>query len=156
MTDVPDLDDVAARALASVILEHTADLLAATADVEDNMLDRLAADTGLVLDVCAGILIVTSWLAGAGGLTAEEVFAASIAFLPDDDEILPAEAPEAPEPPHPGSGADGATDSPETLSDDPGGRSGATVDVSTDVSTEEVEAAVAQATAAARKALADD
>lgn len=83
-----ELDDLAARALASILLERTADTIKDEGSSAALGLVQLADDTGLSLDVCAAVLMATSWLAGAGGLTADEVFAASLAMEPDDDQAV--------------------------------------------------------------------
>lgn len=85
--DDMELDDLAARALASILLERTADTIKDEGKSAALGLVQLADDTGLSLDVCAAVLMATSWLAGAGGLTADEVFAASLAMEPDDDQV---------------------------------------------------------------------
>lgn len=84
----PELDDVAARALASIILERTADTLHDGGEHAANALLALASDSGLMLDIAAGLLMATAWLAGAGALTPEAVFAASVAMQPDEDETI--------------------------------------------------------------------
>lgn len=81
-----ELDDVAANALASIILERTADTLHDDGNAAALALVALTADTGLPYDVTAGILVATSFLAGAGRLDAQEVFAAALALKPDDGE----------------------------------------------------------------------
>ncbi len=92
--DVLELDDVAARALASIILEHTALMLSAEPDAIVNAVQGLADDAAIVLDVAAAILTATSWLVGAGEVAPEAIFAASVAFdpapaMPGDDEGHP-------------------------------------------------------------------
>lgn len=82
-----ELDDLAARALASILLERTADTIKDEGSSAALGLVQLADDTSLSLEVCAAVLMATSWLAGAGGLTADEVFAASLAMEPDDDQV---------------------------------------------------------------------
>jgi hypothetical protein len=86
--DAPDLDDVAARALAAILLDATANILAGIDGNDGAGILDLEAATGLSLDVCAGILMATSWLAGTGGLAAEIVHAGGLALDPsnDDDE----------------------------------------------------------------------
>lgn len=84
MADV-ELDDVVSRALAAIILERTADAIRDEGANAGAALTGLVDDTGLVIDVCAAILQATSWLAGTGGVTAEAVFAASIALDPTDE-----------------------------------------------------------------------
>ncbi len=82
-----EIDDVASRALASIILERTAD---AVYDGGKNAADALTAmteDTGLPLEIAAGLLYVTSFLVGAGNIAPEDVYAASLALKPDDDDI---------------------------------------------------------------------
>ncbi len=82
-----ELDDAASRALASIILERTAD---AVRDEGENAADALMAletDTGLSLDVCAGILQASSWLAGTGQIDPASIFAASLALQPEDQEV---------------------------------------------------------------------
>lgn len=87
MTDTTlEVDDVAGRALASLILTATADVIASEGEKAAEVLTKLADDTGLVLDVISGVLVATSWLAGAGGLTGEAIYAAALAFEPDDDD----------------------------------------------------------------------
>lgn len=81
-----ELDDVAARALAAIILERTADAIRDGGNEAGAAVTGLADDTGLVLDVCAAILQATSWIAGTGGVTDEALFAASLALTPDDDD----------------------------------------------------------------------
>ena len=98
MSDVQELDDVAARALTSIILERTADAVNEGGTGAEAALRALADETGMVLDVCAGILQATSWLAGTGGIEPSAIFAASVAFQPENDEappIAPSEAPES-------------------------------------------------------------
>lgn len=82
--DVLELDDVAARALASIILEHTAAMLDGTPDAIMHAVEGLADDAAVVLDVAAAILIATSWIVGAGEVAPEAIFAASIGMQPDD------------------------------------------------------------------------
>ena len=81
-----ELDDVAARALASIILERTADTLRDGGMHAAVAITGLAEDTGLVLDVCAAILQATSWLAGTGQLSDVTVYSASVAMQPDDTD----------------------------------------------------------------------
>lgn len=85
-TEPQELDDVAARALASIILERTADALGEGADAAAAALVALERDAGLPLDVCAAILYVTSWFAGTATIEAQAVYAASLSMQPDDDE----------------------------------------------------------------------
>lgn len=80
----PELDDVAARALAAIVLEHTADMVNRMGDNAAEVIVKLEGDTGLSLDVCAAILMATSWLAGAGELTGEAVYAGSLGIDPSD------------------------------------------------------------------------
>lgn len=82
-----ELDDIASRALTSIILERTADAINDGGNRAAAAVTQLATDTGLVLDVCAAILMATSWLAGTGGIEAAAVFAAAIAFEPDAEEV---------------------------------------------------------------------
>ena len=85
------LDDVAARALASILLERTADAINdAGAKAADAIFD-LHRDTGLVLDVCAAILMATSSLTARSGIDAEEVFALALSLIPDEQETGPIE-----------------------------------------------------------------
>lgn len=79
-----DLDDVASRALAAIILERTADAMRNGGENAGDALTGLVDDTGLVIDVCAAILQATSWIAGTGEVTDEALFAASLALTPDD------------------------------------------------------------------------
>lgn len=131
--DVTELDDTAARALASIILEHTALMLSGEPDAIVDALNGLAADAAMVPDVAAAILTATSWLVGAGEVAPEAIYAASVGLLPDGDgepastEPRPVEAPQAPpgvdgppegaaepqtatEGPIPGNGGDGDPD----------------------------------------------
>lgn len=94
------IDDVASRAFASMLLERTADAIANNGDKAADALMALAEDSGLMLEICAGLLYVTSFLAGAGDVPPEDVYAASLALQPDDDET---------EPPSPGSVTDTTT-----------------------------------------------
>lgn len=82
-----DLDDAAARALSAMILDATSTAILDRGDHAARALTELTDDSGLVMDVCAAILQATSWLAGAGGLTAEAIYAASLAMQPEDDEV---------------------------------------------------------------------
>lgn len=75
---VPELDAVAAAALASIILARTADALSTNPELTAQAITELAADTGLALDVCAGVLMATSTLTGMGELPAELVAAAGM------------------------------------------------------------------------------
>lgn len=85
MSDIDvELDDVASRALAAIILERTADAIRDGGAEAGAAVTGLADDTGLVLDVCAAILQATSWIAGTGGVTDEALFAASLALTPDE------------------------------------------------------------------------
>jgi len=74
------LDDVAARALASIILERTADALHDQGAKAAEALFNLHTDTGLVLDVCAAVLFATTGIAGPAGGTAETIYAMSLAM----------------------------------------------------------------------------
>ena len=84
--DELELDDVAARALASIILERTADAVNEGGAASADALLGLRDDTGLALDVCAAVLMATSWLAGTGGIEAAAVHAASLALDPSGDD----------------------------------------------------------------------
>lgn len=88
MTDIEpvELDDVASRALASIILERTSDAMTDDNEKAGTALLALEKDTGLPLDVCAAILYVTSWFAGLGGIEAEAIFAASLTLKPDETD----------------------------------------------------------------------
>lgn len=86
MTEVPELDDVAARALTSIILERTADTVNDQGAKSAEALVLFHGESGLALDVCAAILMATSWLAGAGGIEAGAVFAAAVMYDPSDDD----------------------------------------------------------------------
>lgn len=81
-----ELDDLAARALASIILQSTADATKDEGAGAAEALTALETDTGLALDVCAGILYAATWIAGAGGVEPLALFAAATALEPDDDE----------------------------------------------------------------------
>lgn len=81
-----DLDDIAARALATIILEHTAVLKHAEGNGSAEVLEQLEAATGLTLDVSAAILMATAALAGIGELTGEAINAAAMALDPSKDE----------------------------------------------------------------------
>lgn len=81
-----ELDDVAARAFASIVLERTADTLLDGGSNAAAALAALQSDSGMVWEVCAGILQATSWLAGTGELDPAAIFAAALALKPDDDE----------------------------------------------------------------------
>lgn len=79
-----EFDEVAARALAAIILERTAAVVEADNDVAAVELQGLSDDTMLALDVCAAILFATSALAGIGSVPAVAIFAAAQALEPDD------------------------------------------------------------------------
>lgn len=81
-----ELDDIAARALATILLEHTADTLVDDGANAADVLERLESVTGLNLDVCAAILMATSWLAGTGELDSQTVFAGAMALDPTEDD----------------------------------------------------------------------
>lgn len=78
MTDTePDGDveisDVATKALASMILEITAEAISDGPDVRPTALERLAEQSGLVFEVCAGVMLAVSTVMGAGNLDPQEV-----------------------------------------------------------------------------------
>lgn len=87
-TDSRTLDDVASRALAAIILEQTAIAINDGGSSAAKALGDLEGNTGLSLDVCAGILYAVTSLTALGGLDSEAVFAASLTYEPDDDESL--------------------------------------------------------------------
>jgi len=114
MTAAPNLtnetlDDVAARALASIILERTADALHESGANAADALFNLHTDTGLVLDVCAAILFATTGIAGPAHVPADQVYAMSLAMaegasdevdpgeLDDDDTAVPGVTHDAPD-----------------------------------------------------------
>ena len=82
------LDDTAARALASIFLERTADAIVDGGAKATDAIFNLHRDTGLVLDVCAAVLMTTSMLAGINDVSAEEVFAASLQLVPDEADMI--------------------------------------------------------------------
>lgn len=83
--EVPELDDTASRALASIILEHTADAMTDGGSKAGAALMALHGSSALPLDVCAAILMVTSWFVGTIGIDPEAIFAAAISLQPDDE-----------------------------------------------------------------------
>lgn len=85
-TEPAELDDIASRALASIILEHTADAIANNSEQAAAALLALEKDSGLPLDVCAAILTVTSWFVGTIGVAPEAIFAAALSLKPDDGD----------------------------------------------------------------------
>jgi hypothetical protein len=87
MPDADDLNPVAVEALASIILSRCADALSDHEDLMVNAISGLADDTGLVLDVCAAVLLACSTIMGAGAVTAVEVAAASLALDPVGDTL---------------------------------------------------------------------
>lgn len=89
MTSDLAIDDVASRAFASMLLERTADAIVNDGAGAADALTALAEDSGLMLEICAGLLYVTSFLTGAGDVPPEDVYAASLALQPDDDEAEP-------------------------------------------------------------------
>jgi hypothetical protein len=74
------LNDTAARALCSLVLQATADALSADAAKMEAAILQLAADLPAMLEVAAGVLFATTAIAGAAGLTDEEVFTMAAAF----------------------------------------------------------------------------
>lgn len=84
-TEPVELDDVASRALASIILERTSDAMNGDNEQAGQALLALEKDSGLPLDVCAAILYVTSWFAGLGGIEAVAIYAASVTLKPDEE-----------------------------------------------------------------------
>lgn len=86
MTDTTDdatdvvVNDAASRALASIILQTTADMMTGDPAVIGEGLQQLSEDTGMVLDVCAAVIYATTTLAGAAGLTDAEVATMAIAY----------------------------------------------------------------------------
>lgn len=89
--DAPAIDDVASRALAAILLENVADAINDGGNQAAKALKDLAADTGLSLDVAAGILYAMTSLTAAGGLESEAVFALSLTYSPEDTETLEGE-----------------------------------------------------------------
>jgi hypothetical protein len=83
--EIPELDPTAAAALASIILERVADAVSGVTAVAGRALLDMADDTGLALDVCAGVLLACSTIMGAGGMTAEAVFALAVALDPSTE-----------------------------------------------------------------------
>lgn len=84
MTDeVQEFDEVAARALATIILERTADAINEDGNNAAAALSQLADETGLTLDVVAGIMFATSAIAGIGAVDPVAVNAAALALEPD-------------------------------------------------------------------------
>lgn len=75
-----DLNDTAARALASIILSATADALSADTERMERAVVSLASDLPAPLEVSAGILFAMTAVAGAAGLTDVEVFTIGAAF----------------------------------------------------------------------------
>lgn len=86
-TTETELDDVASRALAAMFLEATAVMVESGGTNSAEQLTKLSEDTGIVLDVTAAILMATAWLAGAGELTGEAIYAAALALTPDDEPV---------------------------------------------------------------------
>ena len=83
MTDAtPDIDPTAAEALASIILERAADATSDTPALAAVAIENLAGDTGLSLDVCAGVMLAVSTVMGLGGVTAPDVYGAAMALDP--------------------------------------------------------------------------
>jgi hypothetical protein len=78
----PELDDVAARALASIILEQTAEAVDNGGAGSAGALVALSDLTGMSLDVCAGVLMATSWLAGTGGIMPVAINAGAMGLDP--------------------------------------------------------------------------
>lgn len=80
--DVPpdDMNDVAARALAALVLQATADALTTDTAKMERAILQLADDLPSPLEVAAGILFATTALAGTAGLTDQEVFVIGSAF----------------------------------------------------------------------------
>ncbi len=86
---VPELDDLASRSLAVIFREATADATDNGGNNAAAALVQLADETGLTLDVCAAVLTTTSALCALGQIEPREVYAASLALDPDDDEASP-------------------------------------------------------------------
>lgn len=98
MSDVT-VDDIAARALASMILTHTADAMADDGERVADALKVFANDSGLLLEVAAGVLQACVTVAIMGEVQAEAIFGAALAMEPDEDETGPIPEPEhEPEP----------------------------------------------------------
>lgn len=154
MSEPLELDDVASRALASIILERTADTLLDGGNHAAAALEALAENTGLSLDVSAAILVATAWLAGAGGIEPEAVYAAALAHQPDDDEaptIDPQEAPRATADAEPVADTRSSVESP---SEPPGGESDEVTPSGDDLPVRVDEDGIAEAQAMAARALA--
>lgn len=82
MSDVPELDPIASAALASIILERTADALSDQPELMAAAITNMADETALSLDVCAGVLLACATLIGAGQIPAEAVAAAAMQLDP--------------------------------------------------------------------------
>lgn len=109
MSDVT-VDDIAARALASMILTHTADAIADGGERAAEALQVFANDSGLLLEVAAAVLQACLTIAVMGDVQAEAIFGAALATEPDEEETGPVPEPE-PEP-EPGGPVEIVTDVP--------------------------------------------
>jgi len=86
-----DMNDTAARALASLVLQHTADALTTDTAKMEGAITGLSNDLPAPLEVAAAILFATTALAGTAGLTDQEVFTIGQAF--EDQAIEESEEP---------------------------------------------------------------
>jgi hypothetical protein len=77
------LDELAAKALASMILYATAEVMAEDSTISALALAKLSDTSGLSLEICAGVMLATSTLVGAGSITAEEVATAAVQYEAD-------------------------------------------------------------------------
>lgn len=84
--ETPELDDTASRALAAIVLEHTAEAMTDGGSKAGAALVALHEASALPLDVCAAILMVTSWFVGTIGIEPEAIFAAALALQPADPD----------------------------------------------------------------------
>lgn len=84
--DVPELDDIASRALASIILEHVALVMGTDGGQAAAALTGLETATGLSLDVCAGVLMACSFLAGTGQLDGPTITGGAMTLDPSEGD----------------------------------------------------------------------
>ena len=80
MVPADELNDTAARALAALVLQATADALTTDVARMEQAIVQLAADLPAPLEVAAGVLFATTALAGTAGLVDQEVFVIGAAF----------------------------------------------------------------------------